>query len=526
VDNIRAIGISLVDKMTGHDIFTYVQKRKDKVRTLASLTSFRLAGQDVTMDPALLFQRLYVVACSSEMNLEDLLQYELCSFPPSIFESVTLLRKADKPQLAKAIQEYATEMLSETSVTSVETDTQYVLDGGSLIHRIPWSKGVTYDVIAGSYASFVIKRYGLATIVFDGYESGLSIKDMTHIRRVTKMSPTVVFTPDMLFRGQKEEFLSNKSNKQSMIKLIGKHLQLLGCTVLYAPGDADVDIVRTCMKSAMSKPTTLVGEDTDLLVLLLYLFDDSLNKIYFRSDVKRRNSDKPKVVYDIQAISGAMHKDVVKSLLFIHAFTGSDTTSRIFNVGKQTVFRKVVNDVNFREDVLRFSSCGLSAAEVEMLGCKIMVSLFGGNKDETLTMCRYRTLVGKVCSSNKFVTPERLPPTTSATRYHSLRCYLQIRIWQSSEMEMNPCDWGWNEVEGRLSPRVMDLPPAPDALLKIIRCSCTTGCTTRRCSCRKNGLQCSFACGACQETNCDNGLSHLHDYDSDTDCDDEHAADH
>jgi hypothetical protein len=32
VDNIRSIGISLVDKMTGHDIFTYVQKRKDKVQ--------------------------------------------------------------------------------------------------------------------------------------------------------------------------------------------------------------------------------------------------------------------------------------------------------------------------------------------------------------------------------------------------------------------------------------------------------------------------------------------------------------
>ena len=33
--------------------------------------------------------------------------------------------------------------------------------------------------------------------------------------------------------------------------------------------------------------------------------------------------------------------DVCRYLLFIHAFTGSDTILRIFNVGKQTVFRKL-----------------------------------------------------------------------------------------------------------------------------------------------------------------------------------------
>ena len=50
-----------------------------------------------------------------------------------------------------------------------------------------------------------------------------------------------------------------------------------------------------------------------------------------------------------------------------------------------------------------------------------------------------------------------------------------------------------------------DLPPAPPELLKVFRCDCTTDCTSARCTCRKNGLKCTLACGHCQGTSCTNG---------------------
>ena len=43
-------------------------------------------------------------------------------------------------------------------------------------------------------------------------------------------------------------------------------------------------------------------------------------------------------MYDIHAMKTELDPEVFHYLLFIHAFTCSDTTSRIFNVGKQTVF--------------------------------------------------------------------------------------------------------------------------------------------------------------------------------------------
>ena len=56
-------------------------------------------------------------------------------------------------------------------------------------------------------------------------------------------------------------------------------------------------------------------------------------------------------------------------------------------------------------------------------------------------------------------------------------------------------DWGWKVIGDQLVPVAADLPPAPDSLVQLIRCNCLSDCRTMRCICRKNGMQCSPACG-------------------------------
>ena len=51
---------------------------------------------------------------------------------------------------------------------------------------------------------------------------------------------------------------------------------------------------------------------------------------------------------------------------------------------------------------------------------------------------------------------------------------------------------------GQLELKTMDLPVAPDSLLKLIRCQCKGNCDTRRCSCKRIELECSSACGECK----------------------------
>ena len=52
-----------------------------------------------------------------------------------------------------------------------------------------------------------------------------------------------------------------------------------------------------------------------------------------------------------------------------------------------------------------------------------------------------------------------------------------------------------------------DQDAAPKSILKFVRCKCkvtVSGCSTNRCTCKKNGLHCVSACGNCQGQDCAN----------------------
>ena len=58
----------------------------------------------------------------------------------------------------------------------------------------------------------------------------------------------------------------------------------------------------------------------------------------------------------------------------------------------------------------------------------------------------------------------------------------------------------------------MTLQPAPDNILNIIKCNCKANCDSKRCTCRKSGLECSMACGECRGM-CSNGISQIEEED-------------
>jgi len=125
----------------------------------------------------------------------------LSSFPPALFEAKYIFLKADNQQLAKAIDAYEKGLYNaEDEPDDVSKTENYVLDGGSLIHRVKWTKGTTYGLIANGYADFVVRNYGKATVVFSDEPS---IKDSTHQRRQKKHHPKVNFTEDTVFMGKK-----------------------------------------------------------------------------------------------------------------------------------------------------------------------------------------------------------------------------------------------------------------------------------------------------------------------------------
>ena len=212
--------------------------------------------------------------------------------------------------------------------------TKYVLDGGSLIHKIKWEKGMTYEEIALLYANYVVTKYGSnATIIFDGYESGNSTKDMTHRIRNNATGPKINFNEKMKFQSKKDIFLSNSFNKQRMIYLIGEKLTDVFCTVVHSKADADVNIAKSAIAALSTNNIFLIGEDTDLLILMLYFVPEQSNfKLYFGSNKEN--------VYDIYKIRALLGSLLCSCLPFIHAITGCDTTSGFFGIGKKTAVKR------------------------------------------------------------------------------------------------------------------------------------------------------------------------------------------
>ena len=104
---------------------------------------------------------------------------------------------------------------------------KYVLDGGALLHRIPWQLGDTYDKILQDYGNYVTKHYGPRVVVFAGYEARPSTKDSTHQCRTGCEGRKVTFNLSMKLQLKKDDFLSNKENKQRFLGL----LAMRGCAI-------------------------------------------------------------------------------------------------------------------------------------------------------------------------------------------------------------------------------------------------------------------------------------------------------
>jgi len=97
--------------------------------------------------------------------------------------------------------------------------------------------------------------------------------------------------------------LSGEKNQGDRIALSSTVLTKRGCHVIQSPGDADVDIVKATVKRSRHCSTTLVGEDTDLLILLLHYSRTDSEIIYFRSDANKHSKEHTQLVFPRSAFT-------------------------------------------------------------------------------------------------------------------------------------------------------------------------------------------------------------------------------
>ena len=147
--------------MLGKNIYDHSFRKKDQVETLASKSAVRFSEGSIQVDPQLLFQRLTVVATGGRYeNPQAFFKFEMCSYPPALFDALLLPRQANKLALGDAIW-----AITKNSQTGGPTgNVHFVLDRGTLLHRVPWPRGITYDAICSLYVQYVANKYGKATV--------------------------------------------------------------------------------------------------------------------------------------------------------------------------------------------------------------------------------------------------------------------------------------------------------------------------------------------------------------------------
>ena len=119
------------------------------------------------------------------------------------------MRKHNKALLCKALTKN-----SSTTHSEMAGSTNYVLDGGALLHRVSWKIPSTYADVVQQYCHYVERKYEQnITVVFDGYRS--STKDHEHQRRGKTKFSDVALQPQMEVNCKQAEFFYQTTAKLS-----------------------------------------------------------------------------------------------------------------------------------------------------------------------------------------------------------------------------------------------------------------------------------------------------------------------
>ena len=361
-DEAKAVGDKILESMVDQPVGSYTFSQKRRVKTLASAAYVKTStGERIEIDPKHLYQHLLIMGVG-EIPLVDLLQYELCSFPASLFDNQLFMRSGDKAELIH----HLVKLVPECIISSLPKGLQYVINGGGLLHKFSWRKHSTYAEICAMYTQHITRSYDIALVVLlHGYH-GPSTKDEAHRKRTgNDVGASVSVSSEMRLTMNKKAFLSNERNKQALINLLSQKMSKAGISVAHAEGDADYKICKMACASAVRHPTAVVAEDTDVFQLLTHHASPTDFNLYMIT---------AKQNVCITTLSKRLDPLLTKNLLFLHAVSGCDTTSRPFGIGKVGVLKKYAALEN---SASTFMSPASSKSDIEKEGERALLIMYG-----------------------------------------------------------------------------------------------------------------------------------------------------
>lgn len=261
--------------------------------------------------------------------------------------------------------------------------------------------------------------------------------------------------------------------------------------------EADITMISHLLMAAEpgAQVIRILSDDTDVFVLLVYWVYQ--RKIQATVQMERRDG----VVWDINATCAQLGPKCLQIL------TGSDTTSYLYGKGKVSALKTLrAGDFNGL-----YSALGeLDATHEELMeaGQGFFCALYEQQQGTTMSVARFLMYARK---SGKLLKLMSLPPTEANLFLHILRAHLQTILAKSADQQAPPeldiTKYGWEIQDGIPVPAISDQPPAPQALMDVVRCGCKAegkACGTKSCSCHNGKISCTVYCACASSDGCFN----------------------
>lgn len=489
-------------------------------------------GDVPVYDPSLIYSRVLCLQKVRDINMKDVLSYELADAPPSMFD------KSGDMRITKAKSTLKTKLQVELTDRRTVPADAIILDGCAILWVVRWpAHGVVQDFIK-NLVEYVSSHLRVADtyLIFDRYNDN-SIKEITRTSRAGKHASRIHQLTLVTPLPPQKVCLTVTKNKVQLINLIWAYLrehreqlpQNGNVLVVTASEPTPIQISNEYVEERQDLRTTheeadviivqqvvhlagigrdsirVIADDTDVFVLLLHFFREkelTCNIVMVGTSSGRRCADIKATV--------EKHGDTINDILPAHVLSGCDTVSSLWNIGKGTVL-KVLKSEKKPLNKLGFTN---ESDDSVLLQCiAFMASCYGHPKETNMTYLRYLTWVTKMGNHKLTSVPELrvLPPTTETFKQHVLRAHLQAAIWRGAlepdPPALSPLRYGWMKSSQVNQLEPVGLPPnvdaAPESVLQMIKCGCDS-CSTARCSCRVAHTSCSEFCDCHVTSDCRN----------------------
>lgn len=225
---------------------------------------------------------------------------------------------------------------------------------------------------------YIHKHFGCNVIVvFDGYNDYKeNTKAAEQNRRITKITSScdIVFDQFMTVPLNQQQFLANIHNKSRFITLLSEKLITADIFVKHANNDADVLIIETALEQSNTNKTIVIGEDVDLLIILIARTPTD-RMIYFLKPGKGQTETK---MYSSQSLTS--YSKCQAHILFLHAITGCDTTSALYQRDKTKVFKLFEKCQDLVDCAEVFKKIDSSPDIILTNGIRFLLAMYGAPK--------------------------------------------------------------------------------------------------------------------------------------------------